>query len=300
MTPSPPMAPTQAPSRTHEERNRLMKVAGVDVHLIDEGPLDAPLTVILLSAQWLSAACFNRWATAIAALHRVIRIDLPGHGPTGPFADDDYGPQNYAALVDAVMQEIAPGPHVLVGQSFSGIAAAIHAATKPANLRGLVLATSSGMKRAADAPKPNQPPPDPAWADENSPRPRAFYDWKLGTLLSRPMDEAARSALLDEVMATNECPRRAREARLRVAQHDPEALSKALRQTKVPVLVQWSSDSTYLPPEMAKQIAATVPGPACIRLYPDTGHLLLVDAPEDCARDLVLFMETLFFMGKSK
>lgn len=293
MTSLPPVAPTNAASRAREKEIRFLTVQGVQVHLIDQGPADTTLTILLLPAQWLSAHCFDEWADALAERHRVIRVDLPGHGMTAPFTSDDYSPHHYAALLSTLMRAIAPGPHVLVGSSFSGIPAAIYAATTPEGLRGLVLATASGLPRLSNSPSPNQLPPDPAWTDEDSPRPRAFYEWKLGTLLHRPMLPSRRSAIVDEVVAMNERPGRAREARLRLTQHDPAALTKALRQTKVPVLVQWSSDSTYLPPEMAKQVAALVPGPACVRLYPDTGHLLLIDAAQDCARDLLLFLETL-------
>ncbi len=298
MRPSSPPSPTDAASRAREGRSRVLRVAGVDVPLIDEGPEDARLTVVLLPAQWLSAACFDRWAATVAEQHRVIRLDLPGHGQSGAFADGDYSAAHYAKLIGAVLRKIAPGPHVLVGSSFSGIAAAIHAATAPGDLRALVLATSSGLRRADNAPKPNQPPPDPAWADESSPRPRAFYDWKLGTLLRRPMAAAERDILIDLVSATNERPGRAEEARLRVTGHDPDALANALPRIKVPMLVQWSSDSTYLPPDMANRIAELVPGAACVRHYAETGHLLLIDAPDDTARDLLLFLETVIVIGK--
>jgi pimeloyl-ACP methyl ester carboxylesterase len=160
-------------------------------------------------------------------------------------------------------------------------------------LRGLVLATSSGLPRKTNSPAPNAAPPDPAWAADDAHRPRAFYDWKLGTLLCRPMDAAARQALLDEVAAMNELPGRAMEARLRLAHHDADALSKALPHVAVPVLIQWSSDSLYLPSEQAERIGALTGGLACVRHYPGTGHLLLIDAAAECARDLLLFLETL-------
>ncbi|MET0361921.1 MAG: alpha/beta hydrolase [Sphingobium sp.] len=314
MTMPPPITPPAARSRlrdagkdeglsgceaTPERLCRFVEADGVAVHLIDEGPFnpsrgDAPSpAVLLLSAQWLSAQCLDRWASLLAQQHRVIRIDLPGHGPTGPFPDGDYSAARYARLIDALLIEIAPGPYVLVGASFSGIAAAIHAARAPKQLRGLALATSSGLPRAAGTPQPNAAPPNPAWADENAPRPPAFYAWKLDSLLRRPMTESVRQSLIEEVTATNERPGRAEESRARVAGHDPDALTKALRQLGVPLLVQWSSDSTYLPPAMAEQVAALAAGHSSVRHYPDTGHLLLLDAPDETARDLLLFLETL-------
>jgi pimeloyl-ACP methyl ester carboxylesterase len=284
---------------TREMHSRFVEADGVAVHLIEEGPFNPPQgaapspAVLLLSAQWLSAQCLDRWASLLAQRHRVIRIDLPGHGPTGPFPDGDYSAARYVRLIDALLVEIAPGPYVLVGASFSGIAAAIHAARAPKELRGLVLATSSGLPRAAGTPQPNAAPPNPAWADENEPRPHAYYAWKLDSMLRRPITEHGRQSLVEAVTATNERAGRGAEAKARVAGHDPDALTTALRQLRLPLLVQWSSDSTYLPPAMAEQVAALTAGPASVRHYPDTGHLLLLDAPDETARDLLLFLETL-------
>lgn len=271
--------------------SRFLDVSGVELHLLDEGKARNGLTVLLLSAQWLGVSHGDRWAPLLAARHRVIRIDLPGQGLSGRFPDGDYSAAGYARLIADIVQTLGIGRRVVVGTSFSGIAATLYAATSPPGLCGLVLATSSGLPRDPGGASPGAMPADPALAAVGGRLPRAFYDWKMGTLLRRPMPEAAWARLVDEAHAMNELPGRAAEAARRVAQYDAAELSAALPRVAVPVLVQWSSDSTYLPASMAERIAALVPGQASVRLYPDTGHLLIADAPEETARDVALFLE---------
>lgn len=89
----------------------------------------------------------------------------------------------------------------------------------------------------------------------------------------------------------DQLPGRAEEARRRLADYDPTLLADALPRVGVPILVQWSSDSTYLPPVMARTIAALARRPSPVLVYPDTGHLLLTDAAEETARDVAGFLE---------
>lgn len=259
------------------------------MHVLDEGPRDCDLTVVLLSAQWLGVSHGDDWAPLLTGRYRVLRIDLPGQGLTGRFADGDYSAGAYARLIAGVLEALTVGQHVIVGTSFSGIGATLYAADQPAGLRGLVLATASGLPRGAGA-APGVPPADPALAPVDGALPRAFYAWKLGTLLCRPSTPEARARIIDEAHVLNEMPGRAAEAARRVAHYDPTELTAALPRVGVPVLVQWSSSSTYLPPAMADRIAALVPRPAGVHQYPDTGHLLIADAPRDTARDVARFL----------
>lgn len=288
--------PTVADARARYGRasSHVLRVAGVDLHVLDErGPAPGP-AVVLLSAQWLGVSPGDRWAPLLTGAGRIVRVDLPGQGLSGGFPDGDYSARAYAALLAETVAALDLGAHVVVGTSFSGIAAALYAASRPAELVGLVLATSSGLPRPADGTPPGGPPADPHIAEtRDGARPRRFYAWKLSTLLRRPMAERERAALIDEVHLMNELPGRSEEASRRAAQHDPELFGQALPDVTVPLLVQWSSHSTYLPPAMAQRIADLARSVRGVRHYPDTGHLLLQDAPEACARDVQAFLVTL-------
>jgi pimeloyl-ACP methyl ester carboxylesterase len=269
-------------------------VAGHDLHFIDDGAEDGAPAVVLLSSQWLNARSFSRFATALSPRYRLVCVDLPGQGLTAPAPHGDHSATAYAAVIEALVARLALTSYVLVGTSFIAIAAALHAATRPAGLAGLVLATASGLRRRQDGPGPNLPPPDSRLsALREGRRSLEFFEWKLRSLLARAMPDDELASHVREAAVMNELPGRTLEAERRVRAHDSDLMSRTLPLLDVPALVQWSSDSTYLPPDMATSMAAMLASRPAVHVYPRTGHLLLIDAPEEVARDVSRFVDSL-------
>jgi len=52
--------------------------------------------------------------------HRVIRMDLPGYGLTGPFPDRDYSYNNYVAFLKVFLEKIGIKSCILAGNSLGG------------------------------------------------------------------------------------------------------------------------------------------------------------------------------------
>lgn len=256
--------------------------AGVRLHWIDEGSAAAALTIVLLPGQWLGARQAERWAAGLRDRFRVIRLDLPGQGLAGRFEDGDYSMPRYAALLAAWVSEVVRGRYLLVGTSLSGLIAILHAATRPAGLAGLVLANASGLPRAAGASV--VPPPGGA------PRDAAFFRARLAGLLKSP--DALTEAMIAETVALDCLPGRPDEAHRRGRAFSSAGTLAALAEIRVPVLLQWSTESTYLPATMAERIAAALTGTtASIRVHPGVGHLIIIDAPNATAREVCQFAE---------
>ncbi|CAA9480860.1 MAG: Hydrolase, alpha/beta fold family, partial [uncultured Solirubrobacteraceae bacterium] len=82
-----------------------LEVEGVRLHLRDTGPRDAP-AVLLLHGFGSSLHTWEDWARLLEADHRVVRLDLPGFGLTGPDPTGDYTDARsvrvLAALLDAL------------------------------------------------------------------------------------------------------------------------------------------------------------------------------------------------------
>ncbi|HUD30878.1 MAG TPA: alpha/beta hydrolase [Novosphingobium sp.] len=267
--------------------SRFAIVEGCDLHWIEDGYATDLPAVLLLSAQWLGASHFEDFAQALAGRTRVLRLDLPGHGLSGPFADGDHSAQAHARLVRAFAAHAGAGRHVVVGQSHSGIAAALLAADPPEGLAGLVLATSSGM------PRDRSLSTGVGAAATQRAGSLQWYAERLRGLFRRPRDAAAFGAIVAAARGYGELPGRAEESARRLAQFEPELLARTLPQVAVPTLVTWSEHSTYLPVAMAGAIAALLPDCRGTAVIPDTGHLLLADAPQDAADRILAFLETL-------
>lgn len=153
------MALTREPDRPPESLvarwalppSSFVVVQGQVVHLRDEGPRDDPLPLVLLHGTSASLHTWDGWAKALAPRRRVVRLDLPGFGLTGPW-DVDAGPYlgaGYDAATDArfvldVLTQLGIGRAVLAGNSLGGEVAWRVAAAAPARVAGLVLVDAAG------------------------------------------------------------------------------------------------------------------------------------------------------------
>src|SRR5258706_4107172 len=92
-------------------------------------------------------------ARLLAREHRVVLVDLPGHGET-PMATP-LSLDRAADALDAALADASSEPVVLVGHSVGGLVAAAEAIRNPARVRALVLVDTalepqlSGAARAA-------------------------------------------------------------------------------------------------------------------------------------------------------
>jgi pimeloyl-ACP methyl ester carboxylesterase len=83
-----------------------------------------------------SAVSWRRFADILSVDHRVLAVDLPGHGRS-PRAGRSVGVQAYTMLLQRVLDHI--GPAVLVGHSMGGALAVLQAVARSADVRGVVL-----------------------------------------------------------------------------------------------------------------------------------------------------------------
>ncbi|MFO0122346.1 MAG: hypothetical protein ACK520_07770, partial [Inhella sp.] len=80
-------------------------------HLRDEGPRTDPLPILLLHGTSDSLHTWDGWTQDLSKTRRVLRVDLPGFGLTGPAASGDYGIRHY--LSELVVTPLSP----LIGRS---------------------------------------------------------------------------------------------------------------------------------------------------------------------------------------
>jgi pimeloyl-ACP methyl ester carboxylesterase len=89
------------------------------------------------------AACGSALATAG---HASLALDLPGFGAS-PAPDEPGGARHYAELLEGVLEQLGPGPLVLVGHSFGGRVALCLGVRRPDLVRALVLTGAPLLRR---------------------------------------------------------------------------------------------------------------------------------------------------------
>jgi pimeloyl-ACP methyl ester carboxylesterase len=116
---------------------RLMKVGGADVQVREDGPRGGPPIVLLhcfdCSVHW--------WTPTVGALargHRVVRIDLLGHGGSAK-PRDGYSMPNQARLVASVLDRLRVRSALVAGHSMGSSVTLALAERRPDLVRAVVL-----------------------------------------------------------------------------------------------------------------------------------------------------------------
>jgi pimeloyl-ACP methyl ester carboxylesterase len=131
--------------------SQFLAVGGMQVHVRDVGPRDDPHPVVLLHGTSASLHTWEGWVPELSRTRRVVSLDLPGFGLTGPFPDDTYAIGDYARFMGELMDALALPPAVLVGNSFGGQVALEVALTEPGRVHQLVLVDALAYPRASES-----------------------------------------------------------------------------------------------------------------------------------------------------
>ena len=116
----------------------------MDVHFRDEGVQTDTIPIVLIHGTGASLHTFNAWSDRLKKSHRVIRMDLPAYGLTGPFPDENYTMANYTAFLKDFLIALNIKQCVLAGNSLGGAIAWNFTLEQPSMVTKLILIDASG------------------------------------------------------------------------------------------------------------------------------------------------------------
>ena len=131
---------------------RIVRAAGVDLHLVDrlpEGPASGP-PLLLLHGLCDSHLTWSRVAPALSRHRRVLALDLPGHGLSAR-PDASYALAWQASVVGAALDALELSEVDLVGHSYGGGVAQWLLLSHRERVRRLVLVSPGGLGRGVSA-----------------------------------------------------------------------------------------------------------------------------------------------------
>jgi pimeloyl-ACP methyl ester carboxylesterase len=250
-----------------------LKAAGMTVHLRDEGPRDDPSPIVLLHGTLSSLHTWNGWAEALTSNRRVIRLDLPGFGLTGPSPDRAYSVKRDMRLVLAVLDALGVERCVMGGNSHGGGVALRIALEHPSRVDKLILVDSDGYRT-----KPISMPiafyfagmPMNGWMLRNT-FPRGLMEQGLRNVYGDP------KRLLPEVAVRyrelTECKgnRHALLERGRQWGHTATHADR-IAELKLPTLIMWGGRDRLIPPDTAERFHRDIAGSTLVT-FADLGHL---------------------------
>ena len=140
----------------HPPTGQFVEVEGVRLHVAETGlarhaPGAEPAVVLIHGASGNMEDMRLALGEKLAASHRVILIDRPGHGWSSRPADDSYAsPARQAELVAMALEKLGVRRAILVGHSWGGAFATAYALAFPDRTAGLVLLSAVTHPWAAD------------------------------------------------------------------------------------------------------------------------------------------------------
>jgi pimeloyl-ACP methyl ester carboxylesterase len=125
----------------HPPAGRFVETDGGRLHVLELGRLsDAPPVVLLHGASANLQDMRLTLGERLAARHRVILIDRPGHGWSDrPDGDDAASSKRQAALIAQALDRLGVPRAIIVGHSFAGAVVTALALDHPARVAGLAL-----------------------------------------------------------------------------------------------------------------------------------------------------------------
>ena len=260
--------------------SKFVVIDGVRLHYRDEG--SGPV-VVLLHANYSSLFMWAPWVASLRDHYRVIRVDLPAHGLTGPEPNGNYSLERIQALFERFVDERGLQRLTVVGTSIGGTVAMRYTAAHPERIERLVLISPGSLEARVRG--RTTPANVPRVADIlGYVMPKAFTRF----LLTNDYGDPARltDAVTDEwyEMWMREGNRLAMINLLR--QYVSGGVEDKIRAVKVPVLLIWGEKNKRVPLALAYETQKLLENSPEVKLevLPGIGHMLVQEAPAQSAQ----------------
>jgi pimeloyl-ACP methyl ester carboxylesterase len=265
-----------------------MQVESTSAHYRDEGTSTERLPIVLLHGTSSSLHTFDAWAERLSTQRRVLRVDLPGFGLTGPFPDRDYSIQHYVHWLHAFLQQSNVTHFVLVGNSLGGNIAWNYVARYPDSVDKLILIDSSRYPIAAQS-------TPLAFRLAQTPVLKHGLKWITPRFMAQ---SSVINVYADSSKVTDPLIDRYFELTLRAgnrqalgdrfkSQSPPDtSLIKAIQQ---PTLILWGAQDRLTPLELAHRFHEDLPNSQLVVLE-NTGHVPMEESPQESLQAVLSFL----------
>ena len=266
------------------DASHFISIDGNRIHYRDEGVGEV---ILLIHGTASSLHTWDQWSEVLKSKYRVLRVDLPGFGLTGPDHLSRYEVSDDVLFIKSFLDKLGIYHAHIVGSSLGGRIAWQFALENEGIVQTLPLMNSLGY------PQEKWPPPIEMaqWPvlDElmKHVSPRFMYEVGLKDVYydSLLVDES----LVDRYFELSRYPGNLAAFPDRVkARLDKDA--DLIKEIQVPTLIQWGEEDLYFPVASAYRFEQDVSDTYLI-VYPGVGHLPMEEVPKKSVNDLVSFLE---------
>lgn len=275
-----------------DSESRFLKIDNMIIHYKDEGK--GP-TLVLLHGVCSSLHTWDAWTARLKGKYRIIRLDIPGFGMTGPASDKSlYKIDEAVRFFEKVVAEMKLEKFYLSGNSLGGYISWKYTLKNPDKVEKLILIDPVGF--------PQPLPGVISFASNPVVRPMARHIFPR-FLVNMSVDQV----FGDKSKVTDQLKDRYFELIMREgnkeavidvftefrSQSRDKNLSRGIKDLKPPTLVMWGTKDEWIPFKYFDSWKKELPKAKFIP-YEGAGHTPMEEIPDETARDA-----DLFFSGKT-
>ena len=261
------------------KNSKFMNIDGMDIHYTDEGN---GFPLVLVHGVSASLNAWDGWFENLKSDFRIIRLDLPAFGLTGPNPKNEYSIEFYINFMKSFLEKLNVNSCYMAGNSLGGYITWNFAAAHPEMIKKMILLDSAGY--------PFVPATTPLiFRLAQSQVAPYFKNFTTRYLVSKVINEVYgdRSKVTAEIVdryynyALREGNRGAFLSlvnKLNFNQFDK------LKTLKTPALIMWGEKDTWVRPELGRRFNEDLEYSELI-MYPGVGHTPMEEIPAQSAAD---------------
>jgi pimeloyl-ACP methyl ester carboxylesterase len=270
-------------------QSHFIPIMGMNVHVRDEGSATDSIPLILLHGMSSSLNTWDSVAYFLKDQRRVISVDLPGFGMTGPNPENVYNFKVYNQFLDSLTAKMGIGQFVLAGNSMGGAISWNYAVTHPNRLKQLVLIDAAGYPKTkekgslgfliASTPVLNN----------------LLLYFTPKTLVRKSLE----SIYFDQSRVTDAQVTRFhdivvregnRAAALEIFKHGFGKPDVQISSVKVPTLILWGDHDFLIDVSNADRFEKDIAGSKKV-IFPNVGHVPMEEIPQRVAQEIKTFIQ---------
>lgn len=266
------------------EHSKFVAINGLPVHYRDEG---RGFPLVLLHPAPSSLHTFDGLAEELSRQYRVIRLDLPGYGLTGPSGTGDYSLAWHMQFLDSFLAALNVDSCHMAGNSFGGRLAAEFAYANKTRVRKLVLIAASGYPLKEDGVIAVKMARNPLLRPVvRYVTPRFFIAMNLNQAFgaNAKIPDETIDRYYDLMLRSGN-----RDTFIYTSTHEPEDASSHIKDLRLPTLILWGSEDAIIPVQDAERFHQDIPGSKVI-VYDGVGHIPQEVVPQRVAADMRAFL----------
>ncbi len=261
------------------KNSKFINIEGMDVHYTDEG---RGFPLVLLHGVSASLNTWDGWEEKLNGDFRIIRLDLPAFGLTGPNPKNDYSIDFYVNFMKSFLDKLNVESCFMAGNSLGGYITWNFAAANPEMVKKMILLDAAGYPFVAET------TPFIFKVAQSRIAPY-FKNFTTRYLVSKIINEVYddRSKVTPEVVDRyyNYALREGnRDAFLSVVSKLDFSQYEILKTLKTPALIMWGERDRWVKPEYGRRFNKDLEHSELI-MYPGVGHIPMEEIPDQTAED---------------